>query len=912
MQGICDAVQELALEGPGDILVFLSGEREIRDTADAIAALDLPGTELLPLYGRLSAAEQHRVFSPHAGRRIVLATNVAETSLTVPGIRFVVDAGTARISRYSNRTKVQRLPIEPISQASAQQRAGRCGRVADGICIRLYSAADHDNRPAFTEPEIQRTSLASVILQMAALGLGDVEHFPFVDAPDARQVRDGVALLGELGALEPPDPRRDPRRGPRLTDVGRRIAGLPLDPRFARMVIAAEANGCVREVIVIAAALSIQDPRERPLEHRATAEAFHSRFRHERSDFLTMLNLWSYLKDQQRDLSSSAFRRMCRSEFLHWLRIREWQDVVAQLKQATAALGIAVSSAPMAHDAIHQSVLTGLLSQIGLRDARRRDYLGARGVRFAINPGSVLFGKAPDWIMAAELVETTRLWARVCARIEPEWVEALAEPLLYRSYNEPRWSAKRGSVVAQEKVHLYGVPLVASRTIAYGKVDPQLSRELFIRHALVYGEWQTRHRFFHDNRALLDDVAQLEHRARRRDIVVDDETLVRFYDERIPESVVSARHFDSWWKTARHENPTLLTFTRELVLAGNAGLEDEDYPAVWTSGELELPLTYQFEPGAAADGVTVHVPVSVLGQVAPVGLEPVVPGLRTEMVIALIRSLPKPIRKHFVPVPDVARQVVDHLDPTSTEPLIDLLAWELHRLTGVAIPRDAWDLDKVPAHLRPTYRIENADGARLAEGKDLRALQAELAVEVRRTVARVGAELERDHLTKWDIGDLPRSVEGEVDGHHVRGYPALVDEGETAAVRVLASAAEQDRAMWGGTRRLLWADAPSAARLAANYLDNQARLALSRNPHGGVPALFADATAAALDAVVADAGGPAWDSEGFAKLRTAVRQQAADELVPILRRTAAVLALWHEIEVDTAHAHRSRAGGVRR
>jgi len=895
VQGICDAVEELALEGPGDVLVFLSGEREIRDTADAIDGLGLRDTETLPLYGRLSAAEQHRVFSPHPGRRVVLSTNVAETSLTVPGIRYVVDAGTARISRYSNRTKVQRLPIEAVSQASAKQRAGRCGRVADGICIRLYSEVDHETRPAFTEPEIQRTSLASVILQMAALGLGAVERFPFLDAPDARQIRDGIALLSELGALEPPT-AKDAGRGPRLTDVGRKIAGLPLDPRLARMVLAADANGCVREAIVIVAALSIQDPRERPLEHRAAAEASHARFAHEHSDFLGILNLWGYLRDQQKTLSSSAFRRMCKSEYLHWLRIREWQDVVAQLKQAASALGIAVSSAPMAHDAIHQSVLTGLLSQIGLRDRQRRDYLGARGVRFAINPGSVLFGKPPDWVMAAELVETTRLWARVCARIEPEWAEALAEPMLYRSYSEPRWSAKRGSVVAQEKVHLYGVPLVASRTVAYGRIDPELSRELFIRHALVDGEWQTRHQFFHDNRGLLDDVQELEHRARRRDIVVEDEALVEFYDQRVPAAVVSARHFDSWWKQARHETPDLLTFTRELVLAGDTKIDTDDYPAVWRSGDLELPLTYQFEPGTDADGVTVHVPVSVLGRVAPSGFGQQVPGLRLEMVIALIRSLPKAIRKNFVPVPDVARAVVEHLDPSSTEPLVDLLAWELHRSTGVAIPRDAWDLDRVPAHLRPTYRVEDASGGQLAEGKDLTALQAKLKVEVRRAVSRIGTDLERHDVRTWDLGTLPRVVDGEVDGHAVRGYPALVHEGDRVAVRVLASAAEQARAMQAGTRRLLTPDAPSASRLAANYLDNKAKLALGHNPHGGVPALLADVTAAALDAVVADTGGPAWDAVGFAALRGAVRQRAADELVPILRRVAGILAVSHDVQ----------------
>ncbi|HWM05117.1 MAG TPA: ATP-dependent RNA helicase HrpA, partial [Actinophytocola sp.] len=494
-QAICDAVLELRAEGPGDVLVFLSGEREIRDTRDALAALELPDTEILPLYARLSAAEQHRVFQPHRARRIVLATNVAETSLTVPGIRYVIDPGTARISRYSRRLKVQRLPIEPVSQASATQRAGRCGRTADGICIRLYSAEDFQSRPEFTDPEILRTHLASVILQMAALNLGDVAAFGFIDPPDRRQISDGVALLHELGALQGrPTPGLAGLEEPptlRLTRVGRTLAQLPLDPRLARMVVAAHDNGCLREVLVIVAALSIQDPRERPADAEAVADAQHARFADKSSDFLSYLNLWRHLDEQQQALSSNQFRKLCKAEFLHYLRVREWQDLHGQLHRITRDLGMTANVAPADPQQVHVSLLAGLLSQIGLLDAETRDYLGARGARFAVHPGSALFRKPPRWVMAAELVETSRLWGRIAARIEPQWVEPLAGHLVKRSYSEPHWECKRGAVMAYEKVTLYGIPIVAARKVTYGSIDPELCRELFLRHALVEGDWET-------------------------------------------------------------------------------------------------------------------------------------------------------------------------------------------------------------------------------------------------------------------------------------------------------------------------------------------------------------------------------------------------------------------------------------
>ncbi|WP_240759960.1 ATP-dependent RNA helicase HrpA, partial [Phytoactinopolyspora endophytica] len=643
VQAIVAAIDELALEPPGDVLVFLSGEREIRDTADALnkrfagTAHRGAGTEVLPLYARLSAAEQHRVFQSHNGRRIVLATNVAETSLTVPGIRYVVDPGTARISRYSHRTKVQRLPIEPISQASARQRAGRCGRVADGVCIRLYSEDDYESRPAFTDPEILRTNLASVILQMTALGLGDVAAFPFLDPPDRRSVSAGVDLLHELGALDPQ--AKDPRKS--LTDLGRRLSQLPVDPRIARMILEADRQGCAREVITIAAALSIQDPRERPADHQQAADEKHARFRDPTSDFATLLNLWRYLGDEKRARTSNQFRKMCRTEFLNYLRVREWQDLDAQLRSLVKPLGVKLNDGPGGADNIHRALLAGLLSHIGVKEGQGNEYLGARGTKFGIFPGSGLFKKPPKFVMAAELVETSRLWARMNARIDPEWAETLAGHLVKRSYSEPHWSKKSGAVMAHEKVTLYGVPIVASRRVLYSKVDPELCRELFIRHALVEGDWETRHRFFHHNRELLEDVEDLEHRARRRDILVDDETLFDFYDQRLPADVVSARHFDAWWKKARHSDPELLTFSTDLLINDAAGgVQPDHYPDAWRHGEHELPLTYQFEPGSRADGVTVDVPLPVLNQVDPRGFDWQVPGMREELVIALIKSLP--------------------------------------------------------------------------------------------------------------------------------------------------------------------------------------------------------------------------------------------------------------------------------
>ncbi|KAF2779125.1 ATP-dependent RNA helicase HrpA [Streptomyces sp. OM5714] len=924
---ITDAVEELMGEGKGDILVFLSGEREIRDTADALekkkkytraGGANWHSTEVLPLYARLSHAEQHRVFQQHTGRRIVLATNVAETSLTVPGIKYVIDPGFARISRYSHRTKVQRLPIEAISQASANQRKGRCGRTSDGICVRLYSEDDFDARPEFTDAEILRTNLASVILQMTAAGLGDIEKFPFIDPPDHRNIRDGVQLLQELGALDPA--QKDVRK--RLTDTGRKLAQLPVDPRLARMVLEADKNGCVREVMVIAAALSIQDPRERPVEKQAQADQQHARFKDETSDFLAFLNLWRYVREQQKERGSSSFRRMCKQEYLNFLRIREWQDIYTQLRTVAKQMGIHLNDADDAapDDRVHVSLLAGLLSHVGMKDVKeaggeggrstaKNEYVGARNATFAIFPGSALFKKPPRFVMSAELVETSRLWARVNAKIEPEWVEPLAGHLLKRTYSEPHWEKDQAAVMAYEKVTLYGVPIVAQRKVNYGRIDPEISRELFIRNALVEGDWRTHHKFFADNRRLLTEVEELEHRARRRDILVDDETLYDFYDQRVPEHVVSGAHFDSWWKHKRHEQPDFLDFEREMLINERAeAVTKDDYPDSWRQGPLKFRVTYQFEPGADADGVTVHVPLQVLNQVTDEGFDWQIPGLREQVVTELIRSLPKPVRRNYVPAPNYAQAFLDRAVPLQ-EPLTVTMARELKRMVGVPFDAEDFDWAKVPDHLKITFRIVDERRRKLAEDKDLEALKLRLRPKARKALSQAaaataersgGESLERSGLTDWTIGTLTRVFETRRAGQPVKAYPALVDDGpkaNTVSVRLFDTEAEQAQAMWKGTRRLILRNIPvNPAKFASEKLTNQQKLGLSANPHGSIQALFDDCAMAAADKLIADFGGPAWDEESYRKLYDKVRAEIVDTTVRTVGQVQQVLAAWQACE----------------
>jgi len=900
LDAIPDAVEELLRDGPGDVLVFLSGEREIRDTAELLGGRLRGDAEILPLYARLSHAEQQKVFQPHARRRVVLATNVAETSLTVPGIGAVVDPGTARISRYSARLKVQRLPIEPVSQASADQRAGRCGRTSDGICIRLYDEDDYAARPRFTDPEILRTSLASVILQMAALELGDVEAFPFLDPPDARQVRDGVALLRELGALEPA------KAGPgnRLTPLGRRLAQLPVDPRLGRMVLEADDLSCVEEAVVIAAALSIQDPRESPAEARQAAAEQHARFRTDPpSDFMALLELWRYVRAQQRALSGSQFRRRCRAEFLHVLRIREWQDLVGQLRQAAKAVGVAVNATPAEPDQVHRALLAGLLSHVGVRDAGAADargprgrrplteYTGARGARFALSPGSGLARKPPDWAMVAELVETNRLWGHTAARVDPRWIEPVApRHLLRHAHGEPRWDARRGTAVVDERVTLYGLPVVAARPVPFARVDPAGARELFLRRALVVGEWEARHDFLAENARRIAEVEALEDRARRRDLLASEEARFAFFDNRVPEDVVSGVEFERWWRETRRREPELLTLPRELLRAAEADVAAA--PTEWRDGALSLPLSYKFAPGAPDDGVTVHVPLERVGELRADEFTWLVPALRLELVTALIRSLPKELRRSLVPVPDVAASVLAHVRP-GREPLLDALARELERL-GVRIPPEAWAPEKLPPHLRMRFRVEDERGEAIAQGEDLDALREAVKPALRQRLAAATPSLERRGAREWAFGTLPRALAPAGGG--MRAYPALVDEGESVGVKLFETTAEQASAMHAGTRRLLALTVRSPIPWVVDRVDTPAKLALMTSPHGTVGAALDDALTAALDALVAEAGGPAWDEAGFARLRAHVAGALAEETLATAQALVAVLEARREVE----------------
>lgn len=907
--GVVQAVEELWTEAPPapdatDILVFFSGEREIRDAADALNALKLPGTEVLPLFARLSSAEQHRVFRRGGGRRIVLATNVAETSLTVPGIGYVVDTGTARISRYSQRTKVQRLPIEPVSRASAAQRAGRCGRVAPGVCIRLYSEEDFEARDEFTEPEIQRTSLAAVILQMTSLGLGDVARFPFVDPPDARQVADGVRLLEELGAFSTDErgPGRHRGRARRLTATGRTLARMPLDPRLARMVVEAGRLGCTREVLVLVAALSIQDPRERPVDKEAQADQQHARFKDERSDFAALLNLWTYLKTQQKDLSHSAFRRMCKNEYLHYLRIREWQDLHAQLRRATRQARIDPELATAARgedpdwDTVHKALLAGLLSHVGVRDEVKREYLGARGARFGISPGSTLFRRKPEYVMAAELVETSRLWARTVATIDPEWAEEAGKHVVTRTVSEPRWSRKAGAAVATERVTLFGVPLVTDRTVQYARIDPEAAREIFVRSAFVEGDWEPVHDFWKRNQRTLARVAELEERARRRDIVVDDEIVFAFYDSRIPPDVVTERHFDRWWRGERRRRPDLLDLTED-VLTSDAGesVSASDYPRTWRQGDLALDVTYQFAPGQAADGVTVHVPVAVLNRVTADGFDWQVPGLRDELAVALVRSLPKTTRVHFVPAPDHAAAALREMDPARGS-MVEELARVLFERTRVRVDPAEFDLARVPDHLRVTFSVERSGGRVVAAGKDLDALREQAGGAVREGMARAGASIERTGLTTWEVGTIPETFEGRAGRLTVVGFPALVDEGASVGLRVLPDAGSAAAAHRAGVRRLLLLNTTAPWKRVLGRLTNAQKLALADNPHGSVPALLQDCLDAAVDDLVAEhVRGPVRTPEAFEAALAAVRTHAATRVLAVVEAVEPVLVLAAQV-----------------
>ncbi len=790
IDSVVNAVDELVQSERGDILVFLSGEREIREAAKALRHLSGRGIDVLPLYSRLSSAEQNRIFQPHQQRRIVLATNVAETSVTVPGIRCVVDPGMARISRYSTRTRVQRLPIEAISRASAEQRKGRCGRIEPGVCVRLYSESDFNSRPEFTEPEILRTNLAAVILQMKALRLGDVERFPFIERPTARMIRDGYQTLNELGAVDAHN---------ELTDLGRDLARLPIDPRLGRMILEADREHAMAEVLIIAAALSIPDPRERPHDQQEKADAAHARFAHEDSDFLMFVNLWQAYHDEARRLSHSKARHWCRQNHVNFMRMREWHDIHTQLRELAIESGLRLNTEPAAYDAVHRAVLSGLLSNIGLR-TDGHEYTGAHGTKFFIFPGSGQFRKSPAWLMAAEIVETTRLYARCAAKIQPQWIEALAAHLVKRHYSEPAWNEGSAQVTASERVSLYGLDIASGRRVHYGPIDPKAARELFIHHALVEGEWRTKAPFFEHNRQLVAEVETVESKVRKRDVLVDVQQRFAFYDQRLPADVYSGATFDKWWKEAQSRTPRLLHMKREDLVQVERSAAD--FPDRMDVAGHTLALRYVHEPGAADDGVTAIIPVEALHEMAPATFTWLVPGMRLEKITALIKSLPKSTRTAFLPAADYAKACAEAMAPDDRT-LEEALAAQLLALRGVPVqPRD-FQSDKLDRHLQMNFRIVDRRGHVLGEGRDIEQLRRDLGSKVRSQLQSLSDErFARRGITSWDLGELAETVELKRGGMSVTAYPALIDEGSAVRLTILDSAAAALAASRLGVRRL--------------------------------------------------------------------------------------------------------------
>ncbi len=914
---ICDAVQELVAAGPGDVLVFCSGEREIREAADALAGRGLPGVDVVKLFARLSAAEQHRVFAPHDRRRVVLATNVAETSLTVPGVRFVVDAGTARISRYSRRTKVQRLPIEPVSRASADQRAGRCGRVAPGICIRLFSREDFDSRPDFTEPEIRRTNLASVILTMATLRLGDVSDFPFVDPPPVRSITDGIALLEELGAL---DAARVGTPG-WVTPIGKKLARLPVDPRFGRMVLQAVEQDCVREVIVLAAAMSLRDVRERPADQLEQAAAMHARFADPAGDFISLLNLWNHLRDRQKELSGNQFSRLCRSEFLNHRRFREWQDITRQVSQMARAIGIRANRRPAGAEQIHRAVLAGLLSHIGLRDGARRDYRGARNSRFVLARESGLAKRPPQWVMAAELVETNQIWARIAAPIRPEWAETVGAHLVKRTYGDPWWDEKQARAMVDERVALFGLPVQPARPVPYSRVDAVEARAVFIEHGLVGEEWvddgSDRHAFAAHNRELMGRIEDDEARL-RRGLFAGHSPLFTFYDRRVGAEVTSGADFDGWWKRSRRDDPDLLYATVEDLVDRDQAVVDDGLPQRWELGDLSLDVVYRHDPAAEDDGVTVVVPLKLLNRLRQRPFDWQVPGLRRALVLALVRSLPKVQRQALSPAAGRVDEFLAGNGPDDGA-LLPLLAAHLQRAADQPVSVEDFDVGRVPSHLRVMFAAVDADGTVVARSEDLVVLQSHLRDQMASAVAASARHLERTGCRAWEFGTIPRVVEDrDGQGREVRAYPALCDEGETVGIRIYPTRIEQLRSMSAGTRRLVQlAVAPPARAFREAFGEG---LTLAEMPHDGLGALFRDAYDCAVGRLIADHGGLAWDEAAFSDLVEAVRSDLssamtsmASDLDVIFRRRGTLRRVIGELPtpamaetIDDARSHLGR------
>jgi ATP-dependent helicase HrpA len=802
-EAILDAADDLLRQGDGDILVFLPGEREIRDVADHLRkyqgrSAKLRHIEVLPLFARLSIEDQQKIFRPSGTRRVVLATNVAETSLTVPGIKYVIDAGLARINRYSARAKVEQLQIEKISQAAAKQRAGRCGRVSNGICVRLYDEQDFNSRPAFTDPEILRSSLASVILRMAALRLGDISEFAFIEAPSSRLIADGYLLLQELGAV---DANRE------ITELGKQLAKLPLDPRVGRMILEAKKEGVLREILIIASALSIQDPRERPMEKREAADQAHAKFAHERSDFLSFLKLWNFYDEALKNKKSNKeLLTKCHQNFLSFLRLKEWRELHGQIREIAEELDLKPNAEEVdldkSYDAIHRALLSGLLGNIGFKDGEADSYLGARGIRFTIAPGSALKKSRPKWVMASELVETSKLYARCVASINPDWIEPLARNLTQSSYSDPRWDRKLAQVSAWERVSLYGLTIIPKRRVHYGPINPHESREIFIREALANMEFDTRAPFFEANRQLICQIEELEHKARRQDVLVDEHTLFTFYDQIIPQGIVNGASFEHWRKEAEAGVPRLLYLTKDALMRhGAAGVTEAQFPESFELDGVTLKLKYRFEPGHPLDGVTATVPLALLNQLNPTQAEWLVPGMVREKLTALMKSLPKALRRVCVPVPDFVTGFLEQAN--HQQPLLPALAEYIQQKTGLKLSVEDFDLSAVTDHLLMNFRIVDEKQHELATGRDWNALKAQLGSAAQLTFRSNSPSIEKTGLKQWDFGDLPKTLTFTKDGHQLTGYPALEDNKENVAVKLFDTQAAAQKAHRLGVARLM-------------------------------------------------------------------------------------------------------------
>ena len=845
LEGILDAVRELHREAPGDILVFLSGEREIRDTAEYLGNAKLRHTEIVPLYARLSASEQNRIFQSHSGRRIVLATNVAETSLTVPGIRYVIDTGTARISRYSSRSKVQRLPIEPVSQASANQRAGRCGRVAEGICIRLYDEDDYLRRPEFTDPEILRTNLTSVILQLTALRLGDIEGFPFVQPPQSRDITAGVKMLEELQAVS-----RGRGNILRLTAIGRAMARLPVDPRYSRMLVEADKFDALNDVMIIVAGLSIQDPRERPAEFKQKADELHSQWHDKESEFIAYLNLWRGFKAQQKILSGNQLRKWCKEQMLNYLRLREWQDIVSQLKQAFSSLGWGIRNSNADYEAIHRALVPGLLSNAGFME-QNKEYLGTRNNKFLVFPGSALYKKPPKWLIAAELVETSKLFARTIAKVEPKWLEVSGKHLCKYRYAEPFWSKKAGAVKAKESASMLGLPVVNQRTVLYSKIDPVVCRQLFITEALVNGETKLNQGFLKANLQKIAEVENMEEKIRRRDLLVDEQMLVDFYDEKLPEDVCTEVDFKKWWQKQTKEEQKRWFISKDFLLKNDASAASEaQFPEQWRSGNLVLPLEYSFDPGAPDDGVSMKIPLPLLNQVVDENCDWLVPGLREELATTMIKWLPKQWRRNFVPAPDYAKAAVSALE-NHTEPFVKALTKKLVKMSGVVLPDDIWQDLTLPEHLRFNFKLYDENDQFLGQSRELHALKTKFKKHLKQTLQAVATpELERQNLDCWDFDDLPEQWTNNDAAWAVKAYPALVKDGNKVHLKLFDDAGKAEQSHIIGLRQLLIKQLPSPIKYLQDRLPNKSKLGLYFNPFGQIRALIGDCIDAVVDAEI--------------------------------------------------------------